>query len=114
MSIPVIRGTDAPPEARRPRPRLAMTALSVTRAQSESWWSYYDQGTGGRPKPGTRVLLRDGRAGTVTAYEGGWKAVTFPVRIDRTGQTLMLLLSEVTVLVVGAESDPAANARHAG
>lgn len=62
------------------------------------WWNDHDTGTGGRPRPGTRVLLRDDRRGTVQPYEGCWKSCTFPVLIDRTGQSLMLVISDVTVL----------------
>jgi hypothetical protein len=50
------------------------------------------------------VLLRDGRRGTVIAYEGCWKSCTFPVLIDRTGQSLMLSTSDVTVLVIGGRT----------
>lgn len=67
------------------------------------WWAGHDEGTNGRPRPGTRVLLRDGRRGTVARYEGCWQAATFPVVIDRTGQSLMLVPSDVTVLAPGVE-----------
>jgi hypothetical protein len=63
-----------------------------------TWWDTHDQGTNGRPRPGTRVLLRDGRRGTVTGYEGCWNAITFPALIDGTGQTLMFAARDVTVL----------------
>ncbi|MEV8442129.1 hypothetical protein AB0425_32540 [Actinosynnema sp. NPDC051121] len=49
------------------------------------------------------MLLRDGRLGTVHPYEGCWTACTFPVLIDRTGQSLMLTTSDVTVLVAGGK-----------
>jgi hypothetical protein len=62
-----------------------------------------DTGTAGRPKPGTRVLLRDGRRGTVQPYEGCWRSCTFPVLIDWTGQSLMMLPSDVTVLTAGTK-----------
>lgn len=63
------------------------------------WWDDHDAGVSGRPGPGTRVLMRDGRRGTVQPYEGCWKSCTFPVLIDRTGQSLMLSTSDVTVPV---------------
>ncbi|MBB5807500.1 hypothetical protein F4560_007268 [Saccharothrix ecbatanensis] len=65
---------------------------------SSQWWDDHDTGTGGRPRPGVRVLLRDSRRGTVQPYEGCWKSVTFPVLVDWTGQTLMLAVRDVTVL----------------
>lgn len=67
------------------------------------WWNDHDRGTSGRPRPGTRVLMRDGRRGTVQPYEGCWKSCTFPVLIDRTGQSLMLSNSDVTELAAGGE-----------
>ncbi|MFE9748264.1 hypothetical protein ACFYOT_25440 [Saccharothrix saharensis] len=47
------------------------------------------------------MLIRGGRSGTVQSYEGCWTSCTFPVRVDGTGQTLMLMTSDVTVLVAG-------------
>ncbi|MFI9011022.1 hypothetical protein ACIGNX_27690 [Actinosynnema sp. NPDC053489] len=67
----------------------------------ESWWATHDSGTGLRPRPGTRVRLRDGRTGTVTAYEGCWKSCAFPVLIDRTGQSVMVSASDVAEVVTG-------------
>ncbi|ROP37278.1 hypothetical protein EDD40_2582 [Saccharothrix texasensis] len=67
------------------------------------WWNEHDRGTNGRPRPGTRVLMRDGRRGTVLPYEGCWKSCTFPVLVDRTGQSLMLSTSDVTELATGGK-----------
>ena len=61
-----------------------------------TWWATHRRGDRDRPRPGTRVRLRDGRLGTVTAYEGRWRAVAFPVLIDGTGQSLMLTTADVT------------------
>lgn len=69
-----------------------------------SWWATHDRGTARRPRPGTRVLLRDGRAGTVTAYEGCWKSCAFPVLIDGTGQSLMLSAADIAELVIGTRT----------
>ncbi|WP_033439368.1 hypothetical protein [Saccharothrix sp. NRRL B-16314] len=68
---------------------------------ASTWWDDHDTGTGGRPRPGTRVLMRDGRRGTVQPYEGCWKSCAFPVLIDGTGQSLMVSTSDLTVLVSG-------------
>lgn len=54
----------------------------------ERWWDSHDEGTHGRPRPGTRVHIRghDGvvrQAGTVDYYEGIWPCQhSFPVRWD--------------------------------
>jgi hypothetical protein len=68
-----------------------------------SWWATNRRGTHSRPSPGTRVRLRDGRLGTVTAYEGCWKSATFPVRLDWTDQSLMVTSSDVTELMTGTK-----------
>ena len=81
-----------------------MISRSEVGGDPESWWATHDRGTAKRPRPGTRVRLHDGRTGTVTAYEGCWKACTFPVLIVGTGQSLMLSTSDVTELVVVTES----------
>ncbi|WP_170185054.1 hypothetical protein [Saccharothrix texasensis] len=47
--------------------------------------------------------MRDGRRGTVLPYEGCWKSCTFPVLVDRTGQSLMLSTSDVTELATGGK-----------
>jgi hypothetical protein len=73
------------------------------RSDLSRWWEEHDQGTGGRPEPGTRVVLRDGRPGTVTAYEGCWRSCTFPVLIDGTGQSLMLSPLDVTEPATGGK-----------
>jgi hypothetical protein len=75
-----------------------------------SWWATHRRGIGDRPRPGTRVRLRDGRPGSVTAYEGCWKSCTFPVLIDRTGQSLMVTTSDVTELVSGGKETRASEA----
>lgn len=80
-----------------------------------SWWATHRRGTGDRPRPGTRLRLRDGRSGTVTAYEGCWKSFTFPVLIDSTGQSLMVTASDVTELMSGGKATRASGAtRFAG
>jgi len=54
----------------------------------EKWWDSHDEGTHGRPRPGTRVHIagRDGavrQAGIVRYYEGIWPHQhSFPVRWD--------------------------------
>jgi hypothetical protein len=50
--------------------------------------------------------MPDGRRGTVQPYEGCWRSSTFPVLIDRTGQTRMLTVSDVTVLALAAPGGP--------
>lgn len=52
------------------------------------WWDTHAEGTQGRPRPGTRVLVRNRngdvrQAGTVQYYEGIWPHQhSFPVRWD--------------------------------
>lgn len=60
-----------------------------------NWWATHDTGKGGRPRPETRVVLGDGRTGTVQPYEGCWTACTFPVLVDSTGQTIMVRTADV-------------------
>ncbi|MFD0205418.1 MULTISPECIES: hypothetical protein [Saccharothrix] len=80
-----------------------MAEIGGMGANPSRWWDEHHSGTSGRPRPGTRVVMRDGRLGTVQPYEGCWRSCTFPVLIDRTGQSLMLSTSDVTVLMVGGK-----------
>lgn len=85
-------------------PHVPFGCVVISRPEVEgdpaSWWATHDRGTGKRPRPGTRVWLRDGRAGTVTTYEGCWKSCVFPVLIDGTGQSLMLSTSDIAESVI--------------
>ncbi|PSL57197.1 hypothetical protein B0I31_102175 [Saccharothrix carnea] len=78
-----------------------MISRSGVEGDPESWWATHDRGTGKRPRPGTRVRLRDGRLATVTAYEGCWQSCAFPVLVDHTGQSLMVSTSDVAELATG-------------
>ncbi|MBB5800317.1 hypothetical protein F4560_000085 [Saccharothrix ecbatanensis] len=80
-----------------------MSTWPGARSDLSRWWDDHDKGTGDRPRPGTRVLIRDGRSGTVQPYEGCWKSCTFPVLVDRTMQSLMLSTSDVTELATGGK-----------
>ncbi|WP_447002748.1 hypothetical protein ACRAKI_23905 [Saccharothrix isguenensis] len=78
------------------------------------WWATHETGNGGRPRPTTRVAMGDGRTGTVQPYEGCWKASTFPVLIDFTGQTLMMRTADVAVMTPGGHTTPRTRDRSAG
>ncbi|QWF78931.1 hypothetical protein [Amycolatopsis sp. CA-230715] len=67
------------------------------------WWRSHQRGTGGRPRPGTRVRITEntryrGREGTVIFYEGQWNSMTFPVRIDGSGLTLLFTGNDIVEL----------------
>ena len=83
-------------------------------ADPTDWWASHDTGNGGRPRPTTRVATSDGRTGTVQPYEGCWKASTFPVLIDFTGQTLMMRTADVAVLTSPGHTTPKTRDRAAG
>ncbi|MEV8440095.1 hypothetical protein AB0425_22180 [Actinosynnema sp. NPDC051121] len=84
-----------------------MSGLPWIGGSASRWWDDHDTGTGGRPRPGTRVLMRDGYLGTVQPYEGCWTSCTFPVLVDTTRQWRMMRTSDVTVLVTGSLLDDA-------
>lgn len=45
--------------------------------------------------------MRGGYLGSVQPYEGCWTSCSFPVLIDRTGQSRMMSTSDVIVLATG-------------